>query len=176
MDETSRHAGEVNRDGNGDGRKAKGVLRIRACLTASIAFAFLSVGSAQTQSLKPLKFGHCQVAPEVIAVWIANELGIFQKYRLKVELTHVAGATLGQAMAAGEIPIGFCAGARGVGGRDPFDFQSGAGKADKVDLCYRELEGSPSSRQRVEYEAFYPEKSRGRRSGDQSAGRGGCFH
>ena len=110
MDETSRHAGEVNRDGNGDGRKAKSVLRIRACLTASIAFAFLSVGSAQTQSLKPLKFGHCQVAPEVIAVWIANELGIFQKYRLKVELTHVAGATLGQAMAAGEIPIGFCAG------------------------------------------------------------------
>jgi NitT/TauT family transport system substrate-binding protein len=45
-----------------------------------------------------------------MAVWMAEELGLFQKYSFKAEVTHLTGATLGQAMAAGEVQIGICAG------------------------------------------------------------------
>jgi NitT/TauT family transport system substrate-binding protein len=82
-------------------------------LVATLLAGLLAVPAAG-QSLTRAIFAYCAISPESMPFWIAEDQGLFQKYRLDASLIFLSGnAPLGQVMMAGDVPIGIC-GASGV--------------------------------------------------------------
>ncbi|MBI3059202.1 MAG: ABC transporter substrate-binding protein [Deltaproteobacteria bacterium] len=74
-----------------------------------LLFVFVTVGPGRAQPPKRVNIGHCQIAPEAMAVWVAKDQGIFAKYGLDVQLVFVVGdVRIVQVMLAGDIHVSAC--------------------------------------------------------------------
>jgi NitT/TauT family transport system substrate-binding protein len=76
-------------------------LRILMALTV-----FTSVGAAEAQTLKKIRIGYPSLSFRQSNVWVAKEMGLFNKYGLEVEPIFLRGGQMAtQALVAGDPPI-----------------------------------------------------------------------
>src|SRR5688572_21252092 len=81
-------------------------------MKSSIKFALVGaillnlVGSANAQSLKRIRIGYPSLSFRQSNVWVAKEMGLFNKYGLEVEPIFLRGGQMAtQALVAGDPPI-----------------------------------------------------------------------
>lgn len=76
---------------------------------------FDGAGEAQEKKLSPLSLGYSSVSGNRAPLWVAKELGLFEKYGLDVNLIFIrSGATVTQALIGGDIQLAAATGSAAV--------------------------------------------------------------
>lgn len=74
--------------------------------SALMVVFFWSVGGAQDEKLQPLTVSYASVTGTRIPLWIAKDLGLFEKYGLDVRLVYIAsGSIIISALLAGNVDL-----------------------------------------------------------------------
>src|SRR5512146_1670180 len=82
------------------------MFRTRVFFTAAVLVFAMGVSGAAAQGLKKIRIGYPSLSFRQSNVWVAKEMGLFNKYGLEVEPIFLRGGQMAtQALVAGDPPI-----------------------------------------------------------------------
>jgi ABC-type nitrate/sulfonate/bicarbonate transport system substrate-binding protein len=90
-------------------------IKRRSFLLCIIFLLFGGTGPTQGRILEPLSLGYSSVSGNRAPLWIAKDVGLFEKYGLDVKLVFIrAGSTATQALIGGDIQMVAAAGSAAI--------------------------------------------------------------